>query len=91
MEPFYNDHIIFSKNNSSSEVIFLQTDRDTCSSKERERFPQETMRTIERLRLRGTEKSKKSLKKQTGVKDYDNPFWEVLNPHRYLNIVFKLL
>lgn len=66
-------------------------DRDTCSSKERERFPQETMRTIERLRLRGTEKSKKSLKKQTGVKDYDNPFWEVLNPHRYLNIVFKLL
>lgn len=57
-------------------------DRDTCSSKERERFPQETMRTIERLRLRGTEKSKKYLKKQTGVKDYDNPFWEVLNPHR---------
>nr|XP_034308999.1 uncharacterized protein LOC117683581 isoform X2 [Crassostrea gigas] len=57
-------------------------DRDTCSSKERERFPQETVRTIERLRLRGTEQSKKSLKKQTGVKDYDNPFWEVLNPHR---------
>lgn len=80
MEPFYNDHIIFSKNNSSSKVIFLQTDRDTCSSKERERFPQETMRTIERLWLRRTEKSKKILKKQTGVKDYDNLFLGSVKP-----------
>lgn len=63
-------------------------DRDTCSSKERERFLQETMMTIERLQLRGTEESKKSFKKQTGVKDYDNPFWEVLNPHR--DIIFHL-
>nr|XP_022307949.1 uncharacterized protein LOC111113947 [Crassostrea virginica] len=57
-------------------------DKDNCITKDRERFPQETMRTIERLRLRGTEESKKSLKKETGVKDYDNPFWEILNPHR---------
>lgn len=55
----------------------LQAYRDTCSSKERERFPQKTMRTVERLQLRGTKESKKSLKKQTVVKDYDNPFWEV--------------
>lgn len=59
-----------------------QADKDNCITKDRERFPQETMRTIERLRLRGTEESKKSLKKEKGVKDYDNPFWEILNPHR---------
>ncbi|XP_055997292.1 uncharacterized protein LOC125675581 [Ostrea edulis] len=57
-------------------------DRNSCLSKQRERTPQETKRTVERLNMRGTEASKKPLRKDTGVKEYDNPFWDILNPHR---------
>ncbi|XP_078326415.1 uncharacterized protein LOC111111074 isoform X3 [Crassostrea virginica] len=57
-------------------------DRENCLAKQRDRTPAETKRTIERLKLRGNEESKKILRKETGVKEYENPFWDIINPHR---------
>ena len=53
---------------------------------DRERKPEETRKTIERLNLRSNEKDKKALRSNKGVKEHSNAFWEIINPHRYVTI-----
>ncbi|CAC5389903.1 unnamed protein product [Mytilus coruscus] len=46
------------------------------------RTPAETQRTIQRIDMRSNESDKKRLRTLTGVKENDNCFWDVLDPHR---------
>ncbi|XP_052076581.1 uncharacterized protein LOC127714542 [Mytilus californianus] len=46
------------------------------------RTPEETKRTIERINLRSSERDKKALRKQKGVKEHENVFWDLIDPHR---------
>ncbi|XP_052067347.1 uncharacterized protein LOC127706729 [Mytilus californianus] len=46
------------------------------------RTPDETKRTVERINLRSCERDKKALRKQKGVKEHENVFWDLIDPHR---------
>lgn len=49
---------------------------------QRMRVPEETQRTVQRIEMRHLEGDKKRLRKQTGVKEHENVFWDLIDPHR---------
>lgn len=52
------------------------------------RLPEETKRTINRNNLRSKEVDKIKHRIQTGVKEQFNCLWDVIDPHRYINIMY---
>ncbi|XP_062587706.1 uncharacterized protein LOC134249366, partial [Saccostrea cucullata] len=63
-------------------------DVDHATSKARERTPSKTLTTINRINMRSMEADKRKLRQQTGVKEYENPLWDIINPHRDIPVGF---
>ena len=63
-------------------IYVLQADADHYMALAQKRTPPETQRLLDRLNAKSNLKDKKKFRQQKGIKEHDNVFWDIIDPHR---------